>query len=194
LDAVFWLTFLAFTPSILSSLGADEVAGSVNGIISQVVNYVPGIIGAVIILIVGALLARILRQIVTGFLEGVGVDRLGERVGLSVSQKAQPLSALLGTVVYVLVMITIVVQALQTLSLPASARLHLLNGATSAIFGVPGAAVILGVPTTWPGSSPTWSPASWRESAPPGCRRYWASRPPVARRSRLPLATLSWWR
>lgn len=143
--AVFWLVFLVFIPSILNNLGIGQAAESVQGLIDQMISYIPGIIGAVIILILGGLLARILRQIVTGFLEGVGVDALGERFGFSKSNEAQPLSALLGTVVYVLVFIPVVVQALDLLSLPVISEIgtQLLGSVTAAIISILGAVVIL---------------------------------------------------
>jgi len=82
-----------------------------------------------------------------GFLEGVGVDSFGERVGLSRAQNAQPLSALLGTVVYILILVPVVVQALDTLQLPviSSIGAQLLGSVTGLILNVLGAAVILGV-------------------------------------------------
>ena len=142
---VFWLVFLVFIPSILNNLGIGQAAESVQGLINQVFSYIPGIIGAVIVLILGGLLARILRQIVTGFLEGVGVDRLGERFGFSRAQDAQPLSYVLGTVVYVLVLIPVVIQALDLLSLPVISEIgtQLLRDVTNAILSVLGAVVIL---------------------------------------------------
>jgi hypothetical protein len=142
---VFWLVFLVFIPSILNNLGIGQAADSVQGLVDQVISYIPGILGAVIVLILGGLLARILRQIVTGFLEGVGVDALGERFGFSKSNDAQPLSALLGTVVYVLVLIPIVVQALDLLALPVISEIgaQLLGSVTTAIISVLGAVVIL---------------------------------------------------
>lgn len=145
--AVFWLVFLVFIPSILNNLGIGQAAESVQGLVDQMIAYIPGIIGAVIVLILGGLFARILRQIVTGFLEGVGVDQLGERVGLSRENTAQPLSALLGTVVYILVLIPVVVQALEVLQLPVISSIgsQLLGGVTGLILNVLGAAVILGV-------------------------------------------------
>ena len=145
--AIFWLTFLVFMPSILGSLGLGETATSVQSLVNQLLGYIPGIIGAVIILVLGALLARIVRQIVTGFLEGVGADNLGERVGLSKAQNAQPLSALLGTVVYVLILIPVVIQALNTLGLPVISDIgtQLLGSVISVILNILGAAVILTV-------------------------------------------------
>ena len=146
-QAIFWLTFLVFMPSILGSLGLGETATSVQSLVNQLLGYIPGIIGAVIILVLGALLARIVRQIVTGFLEGVGVDKLGARVGLSKEQNAQPLSALLGTVVYILIMIPVIIQALNTLGLPVISEIgaQLLGSVTSVILNILGAAVILTV-------------------------------------------------
>lgn len=145
--AVFWLVFLVFIPSILSNLQMGEVANSVQGLVNQMLAFIPGVIGAAIIIFLGSLLARIVRQIVTGFLEGVGVDKFGERVGLSASQNAQPLSALIGMVVYLLIIIPVVVQALAVLNLPVitSIGTRLLDGVTGAILAILGAAVILGV-------------------------------------------------
>jgi hypothetical protein len=73
------------------------------------------------------------------------VDALGERFGFSKSNDAQPLSALLGTVVYVLVLIPIVVQALDLLALPVISEIgaQLLGSVTTAIISVLGAVVIL---------------------------------------------------
>jgi hypothetical protein len=145
--AVFWLTFLVFLPSILGSLGLGETATSVQLLVTQMLAYIPGIIGAIIILVLGTLLARIVRQIVTGFLEGVGIDRLGERVGLSSDQNAQPLSALLGTVVYVIIMVTVIGQALAALNLDVLTNIseQILGSVTGMILSVLGAAIVLGV-------------------------------------------------
>lgn len=142
---VFWLVFLVFIPSILNNLGVGQAADSVQGLVDSILSYIPGIIGAVIVLVLGGLFARILRQIVTGFLEGVGVDSLGERFGFSKSKDAQPLSALLGTVVYVLIFIPIVVQALDLLALPVISEIggQLLGSVTTAIISILGAVVIL---------------------------------------------------
>jgi hypothetical protein len=145
--AVFWLTFLVFMPSILGSLGLGETASSIESLVNQMLGYVPGIIGAIVILVLGTLLARILRQIVTGFLEGVGVDGLGERVGLSKAKNAQPLSQLLGTVVYAIVMVTVIGQALAALNLEVLTNIsdQVLSGVTGVILSALGAAVVLGV-------------------------------------------------
>jgi len=144
---VFWLVFLVFIPSILNNLGIGQAADSVQGLVDQIISYIPGIIGAVIILVLGGLFARILRQIVTGFLEGIGLDSLSERFGFGTDKKAQPLSGLLGTVVYVIIMVTVIGQALAALNLDVLTNIseQILGSLTGAILGTLGAAVILGV-------------------------------------------------
>jgi hypothetical protein len=68
-------------------------------------------------------------------------------VGLSKTQNAMPLSALIGTVVYVLILVPVVVQALQVLNLPVISAIgtQLLSNVTGVILAVLGAVVILGV-------------------------------------------------
>ncbi|MBM3180255.1 MAG: hypothetical protein FJZ86_07860 [Chloroflexi bacterium] len=145
--AVFWLTFLVFMPSILGAIGLGDTASSVQGLVNQVLGYIPGVIGAVIILVLGSLFARILRQVVTGFLEGLGVDSYGERVGLSKAQNAQSLSTLLGTVVYVFVMVAVIGQALRVLNLDVLSAIsdQVLAKVNGTILSVLGAAVVLGL-------------------------------------------------
>jgi len=145
--AVFWLTFLIFMPSILGSLGLGETATSVQSLVNQLLGYIPGIIGAIIILVLGTLLARIVRQIVAGFLEGVGADNLGERFGFGTGEGAQPLSALLGTVVYVIIMVTVIGQALAALNLDVLTNIseQILGSVTGVILSVLGAVIVLGI-------------------------------------------------
>jgi len=145
--AVFWLVFLVFIPSILENLDIGSAAETLQGPVDTIFSAIPDIIVAVIILLLGGLLARIVRQIVTGFLEGIGADRLGERVGFSASQNAQPLSALLGTVVYVIVMVTVIGQAVARLKLDVLTNIseQILGSVTDAILGTLGAVVILGI-------------------------------------------------
>ncbi len=85
-----------------------------------------------------------MRQIVVNLLVVAGADRLGERMGLGTTT-AQPLSALLGTLVYALILIPTVIAALNTLevqaiSAPATNMLETFLTAVPAVFG---AAVVL---------------------------------------------------
>jgi hypothetical protein len=78
-----------------------------------------------LILLIGWLVARILRNIVTGFLAAAGADRFSESVGLAKILGPHRLSGMLGQVLYILALVPVVVGALtalqlETISKPAS--------------------------------------------------------------------------
>jgi hypothetical protein len=79
------------------------------------------------------------RKIVTGLLSAVGLDRLGERVGLTSVLGRQTLSGLVGLVVFVFMIIPVVTAALDALELqavtaPVSNVLNTILGALPNIF------------------------------------------------------------
>jgi hypothetical protein len=45
--------------------------------VNDILGILPNILGAALILVVGWMIARIIRQIVTNLLVGVGIDRIG---------------------------------------------------------------------------------------------------------------------
>lgn len=108
---VFWLTILIFLPSALSALGATSILEPLNALIASILAWIPQIIAAAVILIIGVFIARLLRQIVTGALQAIGADRLGTRFGF------QGLSALVGLIVYILVLVPTLIAALGALNL-----------------------------------------------------------------------------
>ncbi|MFN8483624.1 MAG: mechanosensitive ion channel [Anaerolineae bacterium] len=108
---VFWVTILIFLPSVLGALGATSILEPLNALISSILAWIPQIIAAIVILIIGVFIARLLRQIVTGALQAIGTDRLGSRVGF------QGLSALVGLIVYILVLVPTLIAAMSALNL-----------------------------------------------------------------------------
>jgi hypothetical protein len=135
---VYWLVFLLFLPAILNALNIQ--LAPVEGMVNEILGALPNILGAVILLVVGWIAARIVRQIVTNLLAGAGVDRLGERTGVSAALGEQTLSGILGTVVYALILIPVAIAALNTLEIeavsgPASQMLGSVLQAVPAIFG-----------------------------------------------------------
>ncbi len=79
------------------------------------------------------------RRIVTNLLATTGVDHLGSRLGLSSSAGVQSLSNIIGTIVYILILIPIAIAALNALrieaiSVPAIAMLQQILNALPAIF------------------------------------------------------------
>ncbi len=146
-DILYWLVFLIFLPAILGVLGLEGTLGPVQSMVDQFLAFLPHLVGAVIIGFVGWFLARIIRMIVTKFLVAAGADRLGERIGLSQATGGQRLSALAGTVVYVLILIPAIISALQRLQVPAISEpaVQMLGQVLNAMPKIFTAVVILGV-------------------------------------------------
>lgn len=128
-EAVYWLVFLIFLPAILGPLGLDGLLEPVQNLVDQLLGFLPQLLAAAVILGVGWFVARILQRIVSSLLAAVGVDRLSEQLGLDAALGKQRLSNLLGTVVYVLVLIPVLIASLEALSIdsvtdPASEMLN----------------------------------------------------------------------
>lgn len=139
-NVIYWLVFLLFLPAVLGALGVQGLLEPVQGMVDEILGVLPNILGAGLILVVGWIASRIVRQIITNLLIGVGVDRLGEQTGIQAALGGQRLSKVIGTVVYVLILIPIVISALNALQIeavsePASQMLGTILNALPAIFG-----------------------------------------------------------
>ncbi|MEM7714981.1 MAG: mechanosensitive ion channel [Cyanobacteria bacterium P01_A01_bin.68] len=138
--ALYWFIFLLFLMPVLDTLGLQEALGPVNTLVSEILAILPNILGAVIIAAIGWFVANIVRRIVTNLLATTGVDHIGSRFGLSqASTSGQSLSSILGTIVYVLILIPVAIAALNTLqiqaiSVPAIAMLQQILNAIPLIF------------------------------------------------------------
>ncbi len=143
-QAGFWFTLLLFLPAVLGALQLEGLLAPVQGMMTNLLGVIPNILAAAAIGVVGYLVATLLRAIVTNLLDAAGANRASRRLGLSESLK---LSSLLGTVVYVLVLLPTLIAALDALkieaiSAPASAMLGQVFGLIPNLIA---AAVILGV-------------------------------------------------
>ncbi|MBI4783903.1 MAG: mechanosensitive ion channel [Oscillatoriophycideae cyanobacterium NC_groundwater_1537_Pr4_S-0.65um_50_18] len=118
-NALYWFILLFFLPLILDVLELQGPLAPVQNLLDQVLSALPKILTAVIIGAVGWLIARVVRGIVTNLLAAVGTDQLGRRVGLTRSAGGMSLSGLLGTIVYVLVLIPTAIAALNALEVQA---------------------------------------------------------------------------
>ncbi len=146
-NALYWFIFLLFLPLVLESLDLQQALLPVNNLLNQILAAIPKILEAVLIGFVGWLLAQVVQRIVTNLLAAAGADSLGARFGISRSSGGQSLSWIVGTIVYVLILIPTAIAALnaldiQAISLPAIAMLNTILGALPNIFT---AAIILAV-------------------------------------------------
>ncbi|MEI2583092.1 mechanosensitive ion channel [Scytonema sp. PRP1] len=138
-NALYWFIFLVFLIPLLDSLGLNQALLPVQTLVTQIISILPNILGAALIAVVGWFIANVVRRIVTNLLATTGIDNLGRQVGLSGTSGTQSLSTIIGTIVYVLILIPVAIAALNQLqidaiSLPAIAMLQQILNAVPGIF------------------------------------------------------------
>jgi hypothetical protein len=121
-NALYWFVFLFFLPAILGVLELQGPLAPVQNLLNDILSALPNIFKAALIGIVGWFVARIVRELVTNLLAAAGTERLATKIGLNRAAPGQSLSGLLGTVVYLMVLIPTAVAALDALQIPAISR------------------------------------------------------------------------
>lgn len=103
-----------FVPALISALDAlrlDAIVGPTRHMLGQFVAALPDLLGAALILGVTWIVARFVAGLVARLLEGAGVDRLGERLGLQPALGALGLSRLIGRLLLFFAMLLALAQA-----------------------------------------------------------------------------------
>ena len=146
-NALYWFIFLLFLPLILEALQLQQALLPVNNLLNQILAAIPKILEAVLIGFVGWLLAMVVRRIVTNLLAAAGTDGLGARFGISRTAGGQSLSWIVGTIVYVLILIPTAIAALNALDIQAISQpaVAMLNDILLAVPKIFTAALILAV-------------------------------------------------
>jgi hypothetical protein len=120
----YFLVWLFFLPAILGALALNGLLGPVQGMIDRILAFLPNLAAAAMILVVAFFVARLLAQIVTGLLAGVGFDTLPERLGAGrLPTGGQSPSRIAGQLVLVLIMLFASIEALNTLGFVALAAI-----------------------------------------------------------------------
>lgn len=146
-NAIYWFIFLLFLLPVLDTLSLQGLLAPVQQMLNQVLFILPNILAAILIAAAGWVIAQIVRRIVTNLLIAVGTDRLGRRFGLGDAANGQSLSSIIGTVVYVLILIPIAIAALNSLKIEAISvpAIEMLSRILNIIPQLFAAAVILAV-------------------------------------------------
>jgi len=118
-NALYWFVLLFFLPTILDVLDLRGPLQPVQNLLNDLLQALPNIIKAVVIAVAGWFIARIVRNIVTNLLAATGVDRIGEQFGMTRDKPSQSLSYIIGTIIYVLVLLPTAIAALDALQIPA---------------------------------------------------------------------------
>lgn len=118
-NALYWFIFLLFLIPILDTLGLEQALQPIRNLVDRILSALPSILAAILIAAAGWLLATVVRRIVTNLLASTGIDAAGTRFGLQRTAGGQSLSGIIGTIVYVLILIPIAIAALQQLQIRA---------------------------------------------------------------------------
>jgi hypothetical protein len=118
-NAMYWFIFLFFLPLVLDALKLQGPLEPVQNLLDDILSALPKILNAAIIGAIGWFIAWIVRRITTNVLAAMGTDQIGSKVGLSETQEGMSLSGLIGTVIYVLILIPTAIATLNALQIEA---------------------------------------------------------------------------
>ena len=118
-NALYWFIFLLFLPAILNALNLNGTLEPVQGLLNEILALLPNILGAIIIAAVFWFVATIVKRIVTNLLAATGVDNIGRKFGLGRTAGSQSLSSIIGTIIFVLILIPGIISALEQLQIEA---------------------------------------------------------------------------
>lgn len=125
-EIFYWFVLLLFLPIVLSILGLTGLLIPVQNMVNEAIAYLPNLFIAGVILFVGYILAKIVRGIVEGLGNSLGLQTQAEKAGLF---KNSNISKFLGSFVFAIIVITALIVAfealgIQAISQPATAMLN----------------------------------------------------------------------
>lgn len=125
-EIFYWLVLLLFLPIVLSILGLTGLLIPVQNMVNVAVAYLPNLLIAGVIIFVGYILAKIVRGIVEGLSNSLGLQTQAEKIGLF---KNSNVSKFLGSFVFAIIIITALIVAFEALGIeaisqPATAMLN----------------------------------------------------------------------
>lgn len=125
---------------ILTVLGLGNVAGPIDTLLNNVMDFIPNLIGAGLLFFIGLLVAKIVRDLTVTFFNTVNLDKWANRGGVDTATGNTAISKTIGTIVYAVIVIFFSILALDALQLesvsqPASDMLRLILDAIPRIIG-----------------------------------------------------------
>ncbi len=115
----FYLVLLFALPPFLEALELTSVTKPLSDMWGKFTGILPNLLAASIIALIGFFIAKIVREIIVNLLVGFGIDRGAERIGIDKTLGKLKMSEMVGTVIYVLVLIPVMIAMLDALNIPA---------------------------------------------------------------------------
>ena len=142
---VFGLVMVFVLIAVFDALGLELVTAPLTDLLARIFAFLPNLLAAILILVLGWLLARIASQLVTSLLSAMGIDRFAAQHGFAEALGAQRLSSLLGTIVYLLILLPVLTAALDAVQLEALTRplSNMINEVLAALPNIVAAVVVV---------------------------------------------------
>lgn len=115
---VFYFIILLSLLPFLEALELNALVDPLKAMFSKVLTFLPNLIAAVAVLVLGYFLARLAERVATNFALAAGVNRLVEGMKFETVLKSLNVARVIGTVVFLALMVPILGMAFQILDLP----------------------------------------------------------------------------
>jgi len=114
-EIAFWLVILMFLPAILGTLALQGILAPIQHLVDQLVAFLPNLLGAAIVVGIGWFIASRVGELAARLTQSLGVDKLGVKA----DEESPKLSGIIGTTVYVLILIPVLITGLRLIGLTA---------------------------------------------------------------------------
>lgn len=116
-DVAYWFILVVVAIPVLEALKIGALAAPLSTAFATVTTYLPKVAAAVVLLAVGYVLARMVRTLVAGVLERVGLDKGMARLGFGRVTREQSLSGILGSIAMAFVLLHFAISAVGRLEI-----------------------------------------------------------------------------
>lgn len=116
-DVAYWFILVVVAIPVLEALKIGALAAPLSSAFATVTTYLPKVAAAVVLLAVGYVLSRVVRTLVSGVLERVGLDKGMARLGFGRVTRDQSLSGILGSIAMAFVLLHFAISAVGRLDI-----------------------------------------------------------------------------
>ena len=119
---MFFVVFLMFLPVVFGKLGISSLTSPINNLVNSFLGFIPNMIGAIVILFVGFFIAKLIKDLLIPLLKALKVDVLQQKTGVKLGENTT-FSSMIANIVYAIVVIITIVQAINVLNLSVLTRI-----------------------------------------------------------------------
>jgi len=116
-DVAYWFILVVAAIPVLEALKIGALAAPLTAAFATVTTYLPKVAAAIVLLVVGYVLARVVRSVVAGVLDRVGLDKAMGRLGFGKITREQSLSGIIGSIAMAFVLLHFAISAVGRLDI-----------------------------------------------------------------------------